>query len=66
MQNQRGGRALLQIMPTPSWEERGKSQEAKAAAAVMEKNLNQAAWVCVPWVLPAQSPGSAPPWGTAG
>ncbi|EDL00665.1 mCG141029 [Mus musculus] len=42
LQNDRGGRALLQDVKKPAQDEWGKTQEAMEAALALEKNLNQA------------------------
>ncbi|KAH0504721.1 Ferritin light chain 1 [Microtus ochrogaster] len=54
LQNDRGGRALFQDVQKPSQDEWGKTQEAMEAALALEKNLNQALLVFIPWALPAQ------------
>ncbi|XP_075388708.1 ferritin light chain-like [Tenrec ecaudatus] len=42
LQNQRGGRALLQDVQKPSQDERGRTLAAMGAALALEKKLNQA------------------------
>ncbi|KAF6077522.1 hypothetical protein HJG60_005311 [Phyllostomus discolor] len=42
LQNQRGGRILLQDVAKPSQDEWGKTQDAMEAALALEKTLNQA------------------------
>ncbi|ELK14150.1 Ferritin light chain [Pteropus alecto] len=61
-QNQHGGCTLFQDLQKPSQDEWGKTQDAMEAAMVMEKNLNQALWIFMPWVLPVQIPISVTSW----
>ncbi|XP_054439256.1 ferritin light chain-like [Pteronotus mesoamericanus] len=52
LQNQRGGRILLQDLAKPSKDDWGKTQDAMEAALALEKSLNQA-------LLDLHAPGSA-------
>nr|KAF6505996.1 hypothetical protein HJG63_007861 [Rousettus aegyptiacus] len=55
MQSQRGGCAVFQNLQKPSQDEWSKPQYATEATMVIEKNLNQAFWIFMPWVLPTQT-----------
>ena len=56
MQNWCSSRALFQDEQEPSQDEEGKTQDSVEAATVLEKNLNQVVWGCMPWLLPTQTP----------
>ncbi|OWK15759.1 FTL, partial [Cervus elaphus hippelaphus] len=45
-------------MPMPSQDECSKTQDAKEALVVLEKHLNQAFQICMPYILPRQTPSS--------
>lgn len=62
MQNQSGGHVLFQDVLKPSQDEWGDARDTMEASIVMEKNVTQAFWICVPCVLPTYTLSAGTPW----
>ena len=64
MQNQHGSHVLFLDVQKPSQDKWGKTQDAMESALLVEKNLNQPCWICMAWLLPAETPTSVTSWRT--
>ncbi|EQB77332.1 ferritin light chain-like protein [Camelus ferus] len=61
MESQGGSRATFQKVQKPPQGVSGKTQDAREAAGLLEKHLNQAFWNCMPWFASPRTPSSVTP-----